>query len=75
MSKEIMEPSNKSGWRRWLWPLRSRKVLVAVATCVVAWAAEANIVLSPETVLVVLAAGVSVIVGIAIEDAGEKAGK
>ncbi len=60
-----------TGWRRWLWPLLSRKVQVAVATVVAAWAAEAGVVLSEETVGTVLAVGVAVILGIAHEDAGK----
>lgn len=59
-----------SGWKRWLWPLRSRKVQVAVATIVVAYAAQAGLVLSEETVLAVLGVGVALILGIAHEDAG-----
>jgi len=60
------------GWRRWLWPLRSRKVQVAVATVVTAWAAEAGLALSEETVLTVLGVGVALILGIAHEDAGRE---
>jgi len=63
-----------SGWRKWLWPLRSRKVQVAVATVFVAYAAQAGLVLSEETVLAVLGVGVALILGIAHEDAG-RAGK
>lgn len=60
------------GWRRWLWPLRSRKVQVAVATVLVAYAAQAGLVLSEETVLAVLSVGVALILGIAHEDAGRR---
>jgi hypothetical protein len=59
-----------TGWRRWLWPLRSRKVQVAAATVVVAYAAQAGLVLSEETTLAVLSVGVALILGIAHEDAG-----
>lgn len=59
-----------SGWKRWLWPLRSRKIQVAVTTIVVAYAARAGMVLSEETVLTVLSVGVALILGIAHEDAG-----
>jgi|GEM_PF-890884 len=63
------------GWRRWLWPLRSRKVQVAVATVITAWAAQAGLVLSEETVLTVLGVGVALILGIAHEDAGRGRGE
>ncbi|MFQ5805328.1 MAG: hypothetical protein ACE5I3_02630 [Phycisphaerae bacterium] len=59
-----------SGWRKWLWPLRSRKVQVAVATILVTYAAHAGLVLNEETVLAVLGVGVALILGIAHEDAG-----
>jgi len=59
-----------SGWRKWLWPLRSRKVQVAVATIVVTYAAQAGLALSEDTVLTVLGVGVALILGIAHEDAG-----
>lgn len=60
------------GFRRWLWPLRSRKVQVALATVIVAFAAQAGFGLSEETVLGVLAVGVSLILGIAHEDAAKR---
>ena len=62
--------SQKSDWRRWLWPLRSRKVQVALATVLVSFLANAGIVLSEETVLSVMGVGMALIVGIAHEDAG-----
>ncbi len=58
------------GWRRWLWPLLSRKVQVALATIVVAYAAQAGLAVSEETVTTVLGVGVALILGIAHEDAG-----
>ncbi len=57
------------GWRRWLWPLLSRKVQVAVATVVVAYAAQAGLAVSEETITTVLSVGVALILGIAHEDA------
>ena len=60
----------RAGWKRWLWPLRSRKVQVALATVVAAYAAQAGFVLSQETVVTVLGVGVGLILGIAHEDAG-----
>jgi hypothetical protein len=59
-----------TGWRRWVWPLRSRKVQVALATIVIAYAAQAGLALSEDTVLTVLGVGVALILGIAHEDAG-----
>ncbi len=57
-------------WQRWLWPLRSRKVQVAIATVVVAYAVQAGLAVSEETVVTVLGVGVALILGIAHEDAG-----
>jgi hypothetical protein len=65
-----MNMDAKTGWRRWLWPLRSRKVQVAVATVVAAYAAQAGLNVGEETVLTVLGVGVALILGIAHEDAG-----
>jgi len=62
------------GWRRWLWPLQSRKVQVAVATVLAAYAGQAGLAVSEDTVLTVLGVGVALILGIAHEDAGAKAG-
>jgi hypothetical protein len=58
------------GWRKWLWPLRSRKVQVALATVLVAYATQAGLDLSEEMVATVLGVGVALILGIAHEDAG-----
>lgn len=58
------------GWRRWLWPLRSRKVQVALATVLAAYAMEHGFTVSEETLAAVLGVGVALILGIAIEDAG-----
>jgi hypothetical protein len=66
--------TNTSSWRRWLWPLRSRKVQVALATIIVAYAAQAGLAVSDDTVLTVLGVGVALILGIAHEDAGRAAG-
>lgn len=59
-----------SGWKKWLWPLRSRKIQVAVSTIAVTYAAQAGLALSESTVLAVLGVGVALILGIAHEDAG-----
>ena len=61
------------GWKRWLWPLASRKVQVAVATVVVAYAAQAGLNVSEETVVTILSVGVALILGIAHEDASRPA--
>lgn len=64
-----MNPQLTTGWRRWLWPLASRKVQVAVATVLTAYAAQLNLVLHEETVATVISVGVALILGIAHEDA------
>lgn len=61
-------------WRRWLWPLRSRKVQVALATLVAAWGAQAGWDVSEESVLTIVSLGVALILGIAHEDAGRARG-
>lgn len=55
-------------------PLESRKVRVAMATVLAAWAAEFGLGWSEELVLTVVSVGVALILGIAHEDAGAKAG-
>ncbi|MCK4342027.1 MAG: hypothetical protein KAY37_09930 [Phycisphaerae bacterium] len=67
--------AKKITWRRWLWPLKSRKVQVALATVVVAYAAQAGLALSEETIVTVLGVGVALILGIAHEDAGRARGE
>lgn len=57
--------------KQWWWPLGSRKVQVAVATVVVAFAAQAGFELREEVVQTVLGVGVALILGIAHEDAGK----
>lgn len=64
-----------SGWKRWLWPVASRKVQVAVATLVVAYAAQAGLVLSEDSVINVIAIGTALILGIAHEDAAAKSAR
>lgn len=59
-----------ASFRWWLWPIRSRKVQIAIATVVVAYAAQAGLMLNEETVTSVLGVGVALILGIAHEDAG-----
>jgi len=56
--------------RRMMRPMASRKVRVALATVIVAFAAEFGLKVSGELVLTILGVGVSLILGIAHEDAG-----
>lgn len=60
---------------RLIQPLRSRKVRVAVTTVVVAYLAEWGLAVSDSTVYTIIGAGTAVILGIALEDAGEKSGQ
>jgi len=53
-------------------PLRSRKVRVALATVMAAYAAELGFGMSQELVLTILGVGVALILGIAHEDHGQK---
>lgn len=54
-------------------PLASRKVRVALATVIAAYAGEAGLGWDEGMVLTVLSVGVALILGIAHEDAGAKA--
>ena len=57
---------------RWIVsPLRSRKVRVALATVAAAYLAQTGLNVSEELVLTILGVGVSLILGIAHEDAGK----
>jgi hypothetical protein len=58
--------------RRVFGPLRSRKVRVALATVVAAFAAEYGLQASEELILTILGLGAALILGIAHEDAGRK---
>lgn len=58
---------------KWLWWIKSRKVQVAFVTLIAAIAGEYGLSLSPEILLSIVATGVGLIGGIAIEDAGAKA--
>jgi len=53
-------------------PLSSRKVRVAVATVLAAYAAEYGLGWTEEMLLTVVSVGVALILGIAHEDAGQK---
>ncbi len=61
------------GWRRWLWPLASRKAQVALATVLSAYAIQAGLNVSEEMIATVVGVGVALILGIAHEDAGRTA--
>ena len=58
----------KRSWK----PLESRKVRVALATVIAAFAANWGLKVDEELVLTILGVGVSLILGIAHEDAGCK---
>ena len=58
--------------RRVFGPLRSRKVRVALATVLAAYAAEYHLEVSEEIILTILGVGVALILGIAHEDAARK---
>jgi hypothetical protein len=62
--------TNSRSWQCWVWPLQSRKVQVALATVVVAYADQLGFALGTETVATAIAVGVALILGIAHEDAG-----
>lgn len=59
--------------RRLAKPLESRKVRLAVATVVAAYAAEYGLGWGEELILTVVSVGVALILGIAHEDAGRNA--
>ena len=61
-------------FKRLFRPLSSRKVRVALATIVVAYAAEFGLQLGSDMVLTVLGVGVALILGISHEDAGRNVG-
>ncbi|MBN1511384.1 MAG: hypothetical protein JXB13_05170 [Phycisphaerae bacterium] len=58
--------------RRLCRPLQSRKVRVALATVLAAYLAEYGLQLSEEMILTIIGVGVSLILGIAHEDAGKR---
>lgn len=61
-------------WSKYfLWPLKSRKVHVALATLISAWVGAAGLNLSDTVIASIVTIGISVILGIAGEDAGTKA--
>ncbi len=68
-----MNPSSRQSWRFWIWPLSSRKVQVALATVLAAYAAQVGLSVSEETVLSLVGVGVALILGIAHEDHGRNA--
>jgi hypothetical protein len=54
-------------------PLTGRKVRTALATVIAAYVAQSGLDASEETVYTIISVGVAVILGIGIEDAGQKA--
>jgi hypothetical protein len=65
--------SQASIWQRILQPLASRKVRVALATVIAAFAAQYGLGVSEDMVLTMVSVGVALILGIAHEDAGRAA--
>jgi len=59
--------------KRAVQPLASRKVRVALATVIAAYAAQYGLGVSEDVVLTILSVGVALILGIAHEDAGRAA--
>ena len=62
------------GWRWWIAPLASRKVRVALTTVVAAFVAQWGLHVSDDLIFTILGVGVSLILGIAHEDAGRFSG-
>ncbi len=62
------------GWRRFVWPLQSRKAQVALATVLAAYLAQWGAGVSEELLATVVGVGVALILGIAHEDSGRGAG-
>lgn len=67
-----MSEQTITGWRWWLWPLRSRKVQVAIATIAAAWLAHAGFEVNEGVITAIIASGAALILGIAHEDAGKQ---
>lgn len=62
-----------TGWKRYVWPLTSRKVQVGVAAAITVYLNDLfSWNLSTETVTTIIVAATAVILGIAHEDAGSK---
>jgi len=59
--------------QRLIQPLRSRKIRIALVTVLAAFAAEYGLHVDEELLLTIVGVGVSVVLGIALEDAGLKA--
>ena len=65
---------NLANLRKWIGPLASRKVRIALATVLTAYLVERfGVNVSEETVYTVVGVGVALILGIAHEDNGSKA--
>ena len=57
---------------RFLWALRSRKVQVSIVALIVSYAGYYGLNVPGELILGVLGTGIALVLGIAIEDHGEK---
>ena len=73
MSDSPIPPVTVSGWKKALWPFQSRKVQTALATIILAFTGN-RIGLNEEQIAGIIALGVSIVLGIAIEDHGWKSG-
>ena len=63
---------NLSRWKRWIGPLASRKVRLALATVLASYAAEAGLNWGADRIYAIIGVGVALILGVALEDAGYK---
>jgi len=69
-----MNPGIRSFLARLVQPLRSRKVRVALATVLAAYLADWGLDVSDTVLYGIIGVGAAIIGGIALEDAGTKAG-
>jgi hypothetical protein len=67
--------ATENAWKKTWRPLESRKVRVALATVIAAFAANWGFNVDEELVLTILGVGASLILGIAHEDAGKASGE
>lgn len=58
-------------WKQFLWPLRSRKAQVALVTVIASLVARLGFEVDNELLGIIVGLGVSLILGIAYEDAGK----
>ena len=63
---------NLSKWKRWIGPLASRKVRLALATVLASYGAEVGLGWGEDRIYAIIGVGVALILGIALEDGGAK---